>query len=110
MQPSKTNMIKIQRGKKIFAVKKPENLEELEKVLKKKFRLDSMKDLQMVYEDSNKDEIFIETDEDLLTAFEFVEENLKIVMKQETVEQTNQDFISSEHLLVYENFLKKNLP
>ena len=104
------SLIKIQKGKKTFMIKKPTSIKELESKFTSKFKLNNLDNFSFYYQDQNKDEITIEGNEDLLTAFDYMEANLKIRIKEKIGDSNSVNFLKKEHLGIYEEFLKSNLP
>lgn len=104
------SLLKIQKGKKTFIIKKPASIKELESKFITKFKLNNLDNISIYYLDDNKDEITIEGNEDLLTAFDYMEANLKIQIKEKIDDSNSVNFLKKDHLSIYEDFLKSNLP
>lgn len=87
-------MIKIQKGPKIFIIRKVDSFKELKNKFLSKFKLKSPLDFNFCYEDSNGDEITVESDEDLQIAYEFVGKDLKVKVKKKEEMDNTSDFIT----------------
>lgn len=70
-------------GKKIFIVRKLDQVQDLQKIAKQKFRVETLKNHQFSYFDKTNDRIYIEENEDLLLAYELLGKDLKIHINKE---------------------------
>lgn len=110
MQNHQISTIKIQMGKKIFHVRGLKNFSELQSNMRQKFRLADLSEYQMSYFDSKKDQIYIESDEDLQIAQELQPTDLRIVLRKEPQKSPEEVFLTNEHLVMFGDFLKQSLP
>lgn len=102
-------IIKLQKNDKIVLVPQPRSFKELEILFKEKYMIDDLKDETFVFNDGI-DDISIESDEDLLNAYEYIEKGLKIYLKNIKTGSKCDNSIGVSHLNMYSDFLESQLP
>jgi hypothetical protein len=103
-------LIKIQKGKKTFLIQRPSSIKELSNKVIEKFNLQNLNNLSFIYQDSNQDKITIENNDDLLMAFDYMEDNLKIQLEKKVESTQEEKYLTKDDFEIYHNFLKESLP
>lgn len=102
-------LIKLQKDEKVLIVPRPESYKELEGLFKDKFKLADLKHKSLVFSDGT-DDISIESDDDLLNAYEYVGSGLKVSLKGKKAQPTGDAYIGMAHLAMYSDYLESQLP
>lgn len=104
-------MIKISNRNKTFLTSKPDSITELKNRFKQRFGIESIKNSQIVMFDG-EDDIFIETDQDLLNVFNSGLKKLTFTLKRADSQSMNKKAqpITENNLESYLEFLSANLP
>lgn len=104
-----SKMIKLQKSDKVVLIRKPESFQELQEQCKLKFNIRDHTEIYLVfYEDD--DEISIESDQDLLNAYMYVQSYLKIHVKKPKSSFSLASPIEMSHISMYSDFLQSELP
>lgn len=104
-------MIKISNRNKTFLTSKPDSITELKNRFKQRFGIESIKNSQIVMFDG-ADDIFIETDQDLLNVFNAGLKKLTFALKKIDSQSMSKKAqpITENSLESYLEFLSANLP
>lgn len=102
-------IIKLKKDEKVVIVTRPNTFKDLEMLFKEKFKVSDLNHKTLVFNDGT-DDISIESDQDLLNAYEYVETGLKIHLKSKKNESTQASHIGMSHLAMYSDFLESQLP